>query len=165
MARPRTVFACTDCGAQQPRWLGRCPECGAWNTLAEESAQRDSAPTRDLLSVDLAPGTASSSPYSFKSVGSTVFFGATNSATGRELWKSDGTTNGTDMVADVNWGNGSSHPAPLVGIGDQLLFRADDGLAGRLTASITRHGGSGDTISARTDRGSPGVQRDGRTKY
>ena len=31
-----TVFGCTACGAQAPRWLGRCPECGAWNTLVEE---------------------------------------------------------------------------------------------------------------------------------
>ena len=38
MRAPRTVFACTACGAQSPKWLGRCPDCGAWNTFAEESA-------------------------------------------------------------------------------------------------------------------------------
>lgn len=39
MARkPPTVFACTACSAQAPRWLGRCPDCGAWNTLVEERA-------------------------------------------------------------------------------------------------------------------------------
>ena len=38
MAKARTVFSCTECGAQQPRWLGRCPDCGAWDTLAEERA-------------------------------------------------------------------------------------------------------------------------------
>ena len=32
----KTVFACQECGAQSPKWLGRCPECGAWNTLVEE---------------------------------------------------------------------------------------------------------------------------------
>ncbi len=36
MGRARTIFACTECGAQQPRWLGRCPECGGWSTLVEE---------------------------------------------------------------------------------------------------------------------------------
>ena len=36
MARDRSVYACTECGAQQPRWLGRCPECGSWSTLVEE---------------------------------------------------------------------------------------------------------------------------------
>ena len=47
MARkPATVFACTACGAQSPQWLGRCPECGGWNTLAEErEALRASAGT------------------------------------------------------------------------------------------------------------------------
>jgi DNA repair protein RadA/Sms len=34
--RPETVFSCSACGAQSPRWIGRCPECGGWNTLAEE---------------------------------------------------------------------------------------------------------------------------------
>ncbi len=36
MAKPKTVFACQKCGAQSPRWLGRCPECGDWNTYVEE---------------------------------------------------------------------------------------------------------------------------------
>jgi len=36
MAKARTVFVCQDCGAQQARWLGRCPDCAAWNTLVEE---------------------------------------------------------------------------------------------------------------------------------
>jgi len=35
--RPATLFSCTDCGAQSPKWLGRCPECSAWNTFAEET--------------------------------------------------------------------------------------------------------------------------------
>jgi DNA repair protein RadA/Sms len=34
--KSKTVFACQECGAQSPKWLGRCPECGAWNTLVEE---------------------------------------------------------------------------------------------------------------------------------
>ena len=38
MRPPKTVFACTNCGAQAPKWLGRCPDCGAWNTFAEEAA-------------------------------------------------------------------------------------------------------------------------------
>ena len=29
------VFKCTSCGHEEPKWLGRCPECGEWNTLAE----------------------------------------------------------------------------------------------------------------------------------
>ena len=34
MAKPRTVFVCSSCGADAPRWSGQCPSCGEWNTLA-----------------------------------------------------------------------------------------------------------------------------------
>jgi DNA repair protein RadA/Sms len=53
MARVRSVYACTQCGAQHPRWLGRCPECGDWNTLVEErSGPSATAPeSADLLAL------------------------------------------------------------------------------------------------------------------
>lgn len=38
MAKAKTVFICTDCGYETSRWLGKCPECGAWNTLIEQMA-------------------------------------------------------------------------------------------------------------------------------
>jgi DNA repair protein RadA/Sms len=38
MKAPKTVFACQSCGAQSPKWLGRCPDCGAWNTFVEETS-------------------------------------------------------------------------------------------------------------------------------
>ena len=34
--RPVTVFVCQECGAQAAKWLGRCADCGAWNSLVEE---------------------------------------------------------------------------------------------------------------------------------
>ena len=34
--KTKTVFACQECGAQSPKWLGRCADCGAWNSLVEE---------------------------------------------------------------------------------------------------------------------------------
>jgi len=40
--RPTTVFVCQECGAQSPKWLGRCVECGAWSSLVEEHAERSS---------------------------------------------------------------------------------------------------------------------------
>ncbi len=45
MAKARTVYACQACGFQSPRWLGRCPDCQGWNTMAEE--RQESAPTAD----------------------------------------------------------------------------------------------------------------------
>lgn len=35
MARPRSVFTCQECAHEAPKWQGRCPDCGAWNTLVE----------------------------------------------------------------------------------------------------------------------------------
>lgn len=35
MAKTKTVFYCTECGNETPKWQGRCPACGAWNTLQE----------------------------------------------------------------------------------------------------------------------------------
>ena len=35
MAKSKTIFYCTDCGNEFPKWQGRCPSCGAWNTLEE----------------------------------------------------------------------------------------------------------------------------------
>jgi DNA repair protein RadA/Sms len=36
--KPKTVYACAECGHQSPKWLGQCPACRQWNTLSEELA-------------------------------------------------------------------------------------------------------------------------------
>lgn len=38
MAKSKTVYACSECGYETPKWLGRCPDCGSWNTLVEREA-------------------------------------------------------------------------------------------------------------------------------
>ncbi|HET6449962.1 MAG TPA: AAA family ATPase, partial [Spirochaetia bacterium] len=38
MAKSKTVFECSTCSHQEPRWLGRCPECGTWNGFTEVPA-------------------------------------------------------------------------------------------------------------------------------
>ncbi|HEX2015416.1 MAG TPA: DNA repair protein RadA [Solirubrobacteraceae bacterium] len=43
MARPTTVHVCSECAHQDARWHGRCPSCGAWNTLVEERAPASGA--------------------------------------------------------------------------------------------------------------------------
>jgi DNA repair protein RadA/Sms len=40
MARSATVYSCSACGHQSPKWHGRCPGCGEWNSLAEEAKVR-----------------------------------------------------------------------------------------------------------------------------
>lgn len=36
MAKKKTKFCCNDCGYESAKWMGRCPGCGAWNTMVEE---------------------------------------------------------------------------------------------------------------------------------
>ena len=36
MAKTKTLFYCTDCGNELPKWQGQCPSCGAWNTIVEQ---------------------------------------------------------------------------------------------------------------------------------
>ena len=36
MKQPKSVFECSACGGQSPKWLGKCPDCGGWNTFTEE---------------------------------------------------------------------------------------------------------------------------------
>jgi DNA repair protein RadA/Sms len=49
MKSAKTVFACQECGAQHPKWMGRCPDCGAWNSLVEERGT-------PVAAVQTAPG-------------------------------------------------------------------------------------------------------------
>ena len=39
MAKDKTLYTCTECGGTSPKWLGKCPSCGAWNTLVESVAE------------------------------------------------------------------------------------------------------------------------------
>ncbi len=41
MSAIKKIFACTDCGATSPKWVGKCPSCGEWNTFVEEVIQKD----------------------------------------------------------------------------------------------------------------------------
>ena len=61
MAKQKTVFCCTDCGAELSNWSGRCPKCGAWNTLKEVNF---SSPSRS--SYKTSAGTGSSGYHSAK---------------------------------------------------------------------------------------------------
>ena len=45
MAKLRLVHRCTECGASSPKWAGRCPACGAWNSLVEEVEAPDAIST------------------------------------------------------------------------------------------------------------------------
>ena len=39
MSKVKTIFQCQACGSVSPKWLGKCPDCGAWNSFAEEKRE------------------------------------------------------------------------------------------------------------------------------
>ena len=61
-----------------------------------------------------------------------MYFAADNSGSGRELWRTDGTPGGTEMVKDINPGEGGSDPDELTVSGDYLFFTASDRFTGGL---------------------------------
>lgn len=59
MAKKSTVYVCQECGAHSPQYMGRCPECGEWNSLVEEMVSADEkeqlskkVESADMISVD-----------------------------------------------------------------------------------------------------------------
>ena len=59
MAKTKTVFYCTACGNESPKWQGRCPACGAWNTL-EEHIERPTATRRSKSPLSTSTNTPKS---------------------------------------------------------------------------------------------------------
>lgn len=43
MAKTKTVYICSNCGADSPKWLGKCPNCGEWNTYVEEVVAKETS--------------------------------------------------------------------------------------------------------------------------
>ena len=48
MAKVKKAYFCSKCGFEAPKWLGRCPSCGEWNTFAEEIISRGSNSVADI---------------------------------------------------------------------------------------------------------------------
>mgnify|MGYP001043095836 FL=1 len=58
MAKTKTVFFCNECGHESPKWVGKCPGCGQWNTMVEETVTAEKGygkSRRGLLDSDSAP--------------------------------------------------------------------------------------------------------------
>ncbi|MDA8701504.1 putative Ig domain-containing protein [Euryarchaeota archaeon] len=64
-------------------------------------------------------------------IGNTLYFTSSTATYGNELWKSDGTTNGTMLVKDIGNGSVGSNPGYLAPVDNTLFFTADDGTNGR----------------------------------
>lgn len=68
MAKAKTVFLCTECGYDSPKWYGKCPSCGSWNTMTEERIREDKSGGKGLNL--LAPG-AGNRPVRLKEISGT----------------------------------------------------------------------------------------------
>lgn len=49
MAKTKTVYVCSHCGADSPKWLGKCPNCGEWNTYVEEVVAKEVPSAKRLV--------------------------------------------------------------------------------------------------------------------
>ena len=52
MAKEKTVYVCTNCGQDSPKWVGKCPSCGAWNTYVEEVVRKKPANKRPVSGLE-----------------------------------------------------------------------------------------------------------------
>ena len=46
MKSPKKIYTCSECGYQSPKWLGKCPKCGQWNTFDEDGEIAETEPKR-----------------------------------------------------------------------------------------------------------------------
>jgi ELWxxDGT repeat protein len=76
-------------------------------------------------------GSGNSYTSQFTVLGTTLYFSANDGVNGYELWKSDGTTNGTTLDANINAGSNGSEPSEMIVFNNALYFAAEDGLTGR----------------------------------
>ena len=60
MAKEKTVFVCSACGYETPRWMGKCPGCNAWNTLEEQAPQAAQQAAIPVKANKQRPGTGAS---------------------------------------------------------------------------------------------------------
>src|SRR5262245_33723245 len=53
--KTKTVFICQNCGAQSPRWVGKCTECESWNSLVEEIVSPRAPASREAVTAKEQP--------------------------------------------------------------------------------------------------------------
>jgi DNA repair protein RadA/Sms len=52
MAKTKSVYVCSDCGAESLKWIGKCPSCGAWNTYVEEVVKKEPVARKSIPGVE-----------------------------------------------------------------------------------------------------------------
>ena len=68
----KTIYVCTQCGETSPRWLGRCPSCGAWNTMVEDVVAEPAKPSCGKAAAPArVPGQTSLTPLKLNTISTT----------------------------------------------------------------------------------------------
>jgi DNA repair protein RadA/Sms len=67
MAKDRSIYSCTECGATAPKWQGQCPGCGRWNTLVESLAEAATVGGK-RFGANFAPLTSTGKPQDLASI-------------------------------------------------------------------------------------------------
>ena len=52
MAKEKTVYVCSNCGQDSPKWVGKCPSCGEWNTYVEEIVRKEPTNRRPVSGIE-----------------------------------------------------------------------------------------------------------------
>ena len=52
MAKEKTVYVCNNCGQESPKWIGKCPSCGEWNTYVEEIVRKEMVTKRPISGIE-----------------------------------------------------------------------------------------------------------------
>lgn len=55
MAKAKTIFVCNECGNETPKWLGKCPACGAWNSFFEQKIEKYSDSNKSEKNINNTP--------------------------------------------------------------------------------------------------------------
>ena len=138
------IFSAND---SDSRTVVSAPEEGPASGTGRELWRSDGTAAGTVLIKDLWPGTYSSQPENLMAVGGYVYFSAEVHADnppsapevgetivegdyGRELWRTDGTEEGTLLVKDIYAGSNGSYPDDFIELGGLVYFRADDGAYG-----------------------------------
>ena len=136
MAKPHTVFVCSSCGGDSPKWQGQCPDCGAWNTLA--ALQQSGRPR----SIQRAAATLTAIPKALAAA-----HGAPAGRTSTGLDEFDRVLGGGLVTGSVTLLGGEP------GIGKStLLLQAAAGLANRTTVLYATGEESLDQVGLRAER-------------
>lgn len=101
---------------------------------------------RDIYSGAVGNDPNDSDPENLTNIDGFLFFSADDGSNGRELWVSDGSEQGTEMVSDIRVGSGDSSPSNLTTMSTTLFFVADDGTNGNELWKVSLPDADGDGL-------------------